>query len=77
MPEGMGWGGGSRGLNDWCISAMGYVGIKWVNMNKKIGQYKIWTADCGLRTGYKKRTGYNTPTEYKMQTEFKNCCTGP
>ena len=24
------------------------------------GQYKIWTADYGLRTGYKKQTRYKT-----------------
>ena len=27
-----------------------------------IGQYKIWTADYGLRTGYKIRTRYKTRT---------------
>ena len=34
------------------------------------GQYKTWTADCGLRTGYKTRT------RYKMRTTDnvgKNC----
>ena len=27
-----------------------------------IGQYKTWTVDCGLRTGYKIRTRYKTRT---------------
>ena len=26
------------------------------------GQFKTWTADCGLWTGYKKRTRYKTRT---------------
>ena len=27
-----------------------------------VGQYKTWTADYGLRTGYKTRTKYKTRT---------------
>ena len=45
-----------------------------------LGQYKTWTADYGLRTGYKTRTRYKTRTKhyglgikyglgYKTQTE--------
>ena len=33
------------------------------------GQYKIWTADCGLRTAdYGLRTGYKIWTRYKTRT---------
>ena len=28
------------------------------------GQYKTWTADYGLRTGYKTGTGYKTRTKH-------------
>ena len=34
-----------------------------------IGQYKIWTVDCGLRTAdYGLRTGYKIRTRYKTRT---------
>ena len=40
---------------------------RWTNVNiiqhaTLIGQYKTWTADYGLRTGYKIRTRYKTRT---------------
>ena len=35
----------------------------------KTDQYKIWTADCGLRiTDYGLRTGYKKRTRYKTRT---------
>ena len=35
----------------------------------KCSQYKIWTADCGLRTtDYGLRTGYEIWTRYKTRT---------
>ena len=38
----------------------------------KVGQYKRWTADGGLRTaGYGVRTGYKVQTKYKTRTRYK------
>ena len=38
----------------------------------RIGQYKTWTADHGLRTGYKTRTRYKRrTTNYVYKTSFR------
>ena len=49
------------------VSFFGIYEPSLLSLYDRIGQYKTWTADYGLRTGYKIRTRYETRTgKYRL-----------